>query len=291
MKLKPDRAMAEGQAAEVVKRYQISTLPVELHALGAACEITIQAAPSTTKGVSGLLVRSGNAFGILYATHISSEGFQRFSIGHELGHYFLPGHVDAILPKDGMHESRAGFQSDNPYELEADHFAAALLMPDPMFKNALLKADDGLAGIEYLAALCKTSLPATAIRYVERASIPAAIIQTNGERVDFCFMSKAMQDFADLEWPRKGSMVPAGTVTERFNIDPQNIATAQRMSGTTTLRDWFGFRLAVEIAEEVVGLGSYGKTLTVLTSESFADEVSEEDALEESWKPKFAYGR
>ena len=39
----------------------------------------------------------GNMFGIAYATHIDNVGFQNFSVGHELGHYFLPGHVDAVL--------------------------------------------------------------------------------------------------------------------------------------------------------------------------------------------------
>jgi Zn-dependent peptidase ImmA (M78 family) len=74
-------------------------------------------------GVSGMLLRHGNNFGIVYATNIRSQGFQRFSISHELGHYFLPGHVDQILT-EGVHVSRAGFITADPYELEADHFAA-----------------------------------------------------------------------------------------------------------------------------------------------------------------------
>jgi hypothetical protein len=53
-------------------------------------------AKKTTGGVSGMLLRNGDDFGILYATHIKSSGFQRFSISHELGHYFLPGHIDAV---------------------------------------------------------------------------------------------------------------------------------------------------------------------------------------------------
>ncbi|MGB8741579.1 MAG: hypothetical protein WCD52_15455, partial [Xanthobacteraceae bacterium] len=40
--------------------------------------------------------RHGNAFGILYATHVPSEGFQRFSVGHELGHYFLGSSLNRV---------------------------------------------------------------------------------------------------------------------------------------------------------------------------------------------------
>ena len=43
------------------------------------------------------------------------------------------------------------------------------------------------------------------------------------------------------------------------------------------------------MSEEMVGLGSYGKTLTVLSPRESSDEDDEEDdeALEESWTPRF----
>lgn len=48
--------------------------------------------------------------------------------------------------------------------------------------------------------------------------------------------------------------------------------------------------------EEVIGLGAYGFTLTVLSSEELADDpddeaYEEEASLIESWTPKFARGR
>ena len=73
-----------------------------------------------------MLLRRGNTFGIAYATHINSIGFQNFSVAHELGHYFLPGHVEAVLANDDVHDSRAGFASGDRYEMEAEHFAATL---------------------------------------------------------------------------------------------------------------------------------------------------------------------
>jgi Zn-dependent peptidase ImmA (M78 family) len=90
--------------------------------------IDVVAKPASARGVSGMSIR--NDFVIAYATHIESPGFPNFSIAHELGHYFLEGHVDAVIGPDGVHRSHAGFSSDDRYELEAEHFAAALLMPD-----------------------------------------------------------------------------------------------------------------------------------------------------------------
>ena len=95
-----------------------------------------------------MLLRHGDNFGILYATHIQSSGFQRFSVGHELGHYFLPGHIDAVLGNGNIHESRAGFASSDKYEMEADYFAAGLLMPQKLFTPAMRHAGEGLAAIK-----------------------------------------------------------------------------------------------------------------------------------------------
>jgi hypothetical protein len=47
----------------------------------------------------------------------------------------------------------------------------------------------------------------------------------------------------------------------------------------------------LEITEEIVGLGRYGKTLTILSidAEDVADddEKDDDDDLEESWTPRF----
>ncbi len=287
--MKQDAAITATQHAEKVLRDRgITSLPIDPFAIAAAAQITVQAKPDTAPGVSGLLVRVGSSFGIMYATHIPNEGYQRFSVAHELGHFFLPGHIDAIFSGDArIHMSRAGFVSDDQYEKEADHFAVGLLMPDPMFHNALVRAGDGLAGIEHLAGLCRTSLTATAIRYAEKATIPAAIVVSAGARIDYCFMSTALKDFPGLQWLHKGTLLPATVLTATFNRDPSNIADANREENTANLQDWFDGDRPVEVREEVIGLGAYAKTLTVITCDSFADEVDEEKQMEESWTPRW----
>jgi hypothetical protein len=100
--------MAKQKAEALLRDQGIETLPVDPFAIAASRDITVRPKPDTAEGVSGMLLRHGDAFGILYATHIQSEGFQRFSVSHELGHYFLDGHIDHLLPKDGAHSSRAG---------------------------------------------------------------------------------------------------------------------------------------------------------------------------------------
>ena len=235
-------------------------------------------------------MRLGEEYGIAYATHIPSKGFQRFSVAHEIGHYKLPGHIDHIFA-DGrtVHESRAGIFLGDPYEVEADHFAAGLLMPDPLFSREMERVGDGLDAIESLRKICRTSIEATAIRYISRTDVPAAIIRSVGTRIEYCSMSKSLKEMDELEWIKKGTPIPAGTATERFNADASNVAAGKRLDDTTSLMDWFGGERDIELEEEVKGLGGYGKTLTVLYAPEGIDQgEDDEDAeLEESYEIRF----
>ena len=65
-------------------------------------------------------------------------------------------------------------------------------------------------------------------------------------------------------------------------------------AGPRLLYDWMDGDRSYRVTEEVVGLGHYGRTLTVLTCSSLSqrpeadeDEDEEEAALIESWTPRF----
>ncbi len=285
--------MAKQKGEACAKEQSYTALPIDPIAIATKNDIEVKAKPDTAEGVSGMLLRHGNAFGILYATHINSEGFQHFSIGHELGHYFLDGHIDHILPKDGVHVSEAGFTSADPYEMEADQFAAGLLMPGSLFKSALRKRDAGLATVETMAGLCRTSLTATGIRCAELSDDAVAVIISTGGAIDFCFLSNPMKTLPQLSWLRKGTPVPAGTLTARFNADRRRVLGAERATEEIDVMDWLGGTRSARITEEVVGLGRYGKTLTVLSSEVIGQELpelddeAEDSDLREKWTPRF----
>jgi len=284
--------MAKQKAEAFLRDEKIADLPVDPFAIAESRDIVVQAKPDTEEGVSGMLLRHGNSFGILYATHVPSEGFQRFSIAHELGHYFLDGHIDHVLPKDGAHASYAGFTSADPFEMEADYFAAGLLMPSGPFKHAIRRQDPGFSIIETMAKNCRTSLTATAIRYAELTEDAVAVIISTGQTIDYCFLSEAMKSLPQLNWVQKGSPVPKGTDTSRLNAVPERILASDRIVNEVDVMDWLGGTRSAQVTEEVVGLGRYGKTLTVLSSasigqEEYQDDDNDEDDVIESWTPKF----
>ncbi len=284
--------MAKQKGEAFVRDENITALPIDPFKIAKSRDIEVKPKPDTAGGVSGMLLRHGNQFGILYATHIKSEGFQRFSVGHELGHYFLEGHVDHVL-KDGIHESHAGFIADDPYEQEADQFATGLLMPSSLFKKELGKYQPGLETVEALQILCMTSLTATASRYAELTEDAAAIVISTGQIIDYCIMSETLKTLPNLSWIRKGSPVPTGTATARFNGNRKRVADSDREEDEIDIRDWLGGTRSVRTNEQVIGLGGYGKTLTVLTCPSVQDETytdddgDDDESLMERWTPRF----
>ena len=287
---KDDEFRSATRAAEqLVKDLGIAALPIDPFAIARNRKIDVCAKPSSNSGVSGMLIRLGNLFAIGYATHIDNVRFQRFSVSHELGHYFLPGHIDAVLGDSDVHESHAGFTSSNRYEIEADHFAAGLLMPSQFFIPALRCAGTGLAVIESLADLCLTSLLSTAIRVVECTKDPIAIVVSTGNKIDYCCMSDAFKELDGLTWIKKLQPIPRSSPTFQFNMDPTNVQRGARIQGSSDLQEWFSSDRSIEISEDVVGLGSYGKTLTVLYDIKMPDEEEEdeEDSLRESWTARF----
>jgi Zn-dependent peptidase ImmA (M78 family) len=257
--------------------------------------IHIEEKPADVPGVSGGIIFHEEQVAIFYAASVQSNGFRRFTVAHELGHYFLEGHPEEILKAGIIHASRAGFtEGTSSIELEADHFAAGLLMPSRLVRELLGKQPVGLEGIEELAAQSQCSLTASAIRAAECSPYPMAIIVSQGDSVRYSFMSDPFKQLGKMRMLKKGALLP-DTTTLDFNRDPANVEQARRVCGLTDLNEWFDGPSRIVLDEEVIGLGRYGFTLTILSNEELPDapddEEDEEAALIDSYTPKFAYGR
>jgi IrrE N-terminal-like domain len=103
----------------------------------------------------------------------SSLERQRFSAGHELGHWMRD------RGKLAFHCAGTDFtrewQTENS-EKRANRYATDLLLPDFMFTPRAKNRPITFASVEALANDFRTSLTATAIRLVELGSFPAMII-------------------------------------------------------------------------------------------------------------------
>ena len=167
-------------------------------------------------------------------------------------------------------------------------------MPTSLTWNFLGESQIGLDGIVQLAGIAKTSVTAAAIRSAECCPYPVAVIVSRDQKIAFAFLSDTFKGLGRLSFLRKGDSLPA-SATSRFNASPVNVHLGRRSTGQTDLSIWFDGPRNIELDEEILGLGGYGYTLTVLSSEELpedpADEEDEDAQLEESWTPRFAYGR
>ena len=65
-----------------------------------------------------------------------------------------------------------------------------------------------------------------------------------------------------------------------------------RLAEEVDVLDWLGGARSAVVTEEVIGLGRYGKTLTILSSEKIGRENEDnddesDDDLVERWTPRF----
>lgn len=292
MRREPRKQLCETKSRQVLRDLGVESLPVDPIWIAEQHGILVQAKPAESRGVSGMLLRAGDDFAIAYATHIENPGFQRFSIAHEIGHYFLPGHPEQLFANASIHHSKAGFGSNDVLELEADHFAAALLMPRPLFAEKVREVTKTAQGLDLMIALrdaCETSLLATAIRYVEKADVPMAIMVSEDGRLSFPFLSPELRAIPGLEWPRRNSLLPMGTESHAFSQDQDRVRAGERAQGSSRLSDWLGGAYDLEVEEDIMGLGDFGKTLTILSlSESLdLDELKADQASTEFDVPTF----
>lgn len=258
------RLKAEKAAEEVIARFNIDKFHIDVHQIAASVGIEVIPKPPNIAGASGMLIKNGDNFAIGYATNIDNVGYQRFTIAHELGHYFLDGHAEALLANDNIHYSNSGTSSDIKYEKEADCFAANLLMPRKMFRSSMRTAGKSLEAILKLSDTCITSHEATAIRFTDCHDDCVAMIISKGSVIEYCIMSPEFKRIPSLTWIRRGESLPRNSYTYEFNQDQKNIINQVKKEGHSYLQDWFGGPHELEISEDVFGLGDYGKTLTFL---------------------------
>lgn len=251
-------------------------LPVDPKELAEKVDINVIPFSPPHRDISGCLMMNQGAFGIFYSTAIQNEGFQNFTIAHELGHYFIPDHPSAVLV-DGKHLSRSGFISKNRFEREADAFAAALLMPWKLIEPVVKNSNPGFEAIKALSDACTSSLVASTIRYCEVTSeCVAAVISHNGV-VEFMTASESFKRLQGVNWIKKREQVPGSVPTSHLSSDSDWVKRCEVALEGSLLNQWFPDANEQEVEEDVIGLGSYDRTLTVLITESAPEEEEDED--------------
>lgn len=128
------RAEVEQRAADVLRQHGLYSLPVDPVLLSSRMGITVNNAKFADDSLAGLIAKRGELSRIL-VEQSDPPYRKRFSIAHELGHHFLHLFADGEIVDKRVNmfrerEPDGEFISiDRRREIEANWFAAALLMP------------------------------------------------------------------------------------------------------------------------------------------------------------------
>lgn len=276
-------------ADEIVRRCENVAAPIPVEELALQLDI-LDIAPLDTDGFEGgLLTDIEKSSGIILVNQNSQRQRQRFTIGHELGHFLCPTHrptsKDGFLCSlDDMKRTIAtASERAKRIEVEANSFSAALLMPASLFVRDLRKLNGiNLNHITDLARTYDTSKEATTRRYVELHDEPAAAIVSQDLTVKRIYRSK---DFPYIEL-RPGQRIPESTLTAQFDGEIGLPSDWRATDASLWVSSQSGARFP-SMDEQVLRQRN-GYRLTLLAIEAAEEDESDEDgSLVESWTPRF----
>jgi hypothetical protein len=204
----------------------------------------------------------------------STSDRARFTLGHELGHYFIDNHRNAL--RSGKAPSHPSFCTDSEpkwaVEEEANHFASNLLMPQDRVTK-LVSSDRvsvAISDIELLQRAFRVSFQSAAIRLVQTVQYTkcAGIMRKSDSKVWYV-VSPAFRTAGYQYLQRDYSLLPRDCATCLCMGSDQIAESPRSFQCTTTASCWFhsvrpGSSRDMLLDEHAVRLGQHG-VFTLLT--------------------------
>jgi Zn-dependent peptidase ImmA (M78 family) len=194
----------------------------------------------------------------------------RFTIAHELGHFFIDEHRNLL--KSGTSLSFNASHNCELNEREANHFASFLLMPTQKFLNVAFNMEQGLPAILQLASQFESSIESTSIHYVKLCCCNGLLIrwnEDNSSRFHLCSTIFGQE----INSGRKPAIQLDVTYINRLKAELNNPANEyQVLENATNLSRWLphigvGSFLDRPALEQTIRLGAYGG-ITLITLNS-----------------------
>ena len=254
-------------ATDLLAHLSVTRIPVDPVWIAHRQGLAVEEAPLPS-GVYGALWKKGNRFGIIVSDACPTPGHRRFSLAHELGHYHIDGHLNAMFAGDAERvESEGEFLHNRKSRLEreADWFASELLVPASQLGPRIDEEPASIGTLQSLADEFRTSLTMMAIRHAELTGRATASILSRDGRLEWIFCSRRL---ARHDWSRalrRGDLVPPDTATLSLARDLPGLRGGETRSAAGPAREWFdGASPHLKVEEDAVEMGSYGRVLTLL---------------------------
>lgn len=265
----------EKRAADLIKKYCVeSPARLNLEEIANAEYLIVQ-----DKELNNCLgkIHFNTEFGLITLNkNITDEGTRRFTLAHEMGHFFNEKFIikneelNRKNEKEGnrknfnLNECSSGdilyFKSAMVKEREANGFAAELLMHKPWFGNFVKKRELDFELIKETAGHFNVSLTAAAIRYTEIGTYPAAVIMSTDGKVKW----SAVSEYFPVKYIPKGYFVKKESAAFDFFNNKTVQTEADMIRAYTWFAEDYNCKEDLYLYEQNVVMKNYNSVLTLL---------------------------
>ncbi|HEX3756871.1 MAG TPA: ImmA/IrrE family metallo-endopeptidase [Rhizomicrobium sp.] len=196
---------------------------VAIHSIARALDIDEIRTEPLDNLEGALLTTADRNRGSILVNSKAGPGRQRFTIGHELGHFLIPSHMGS---DSGFHCSRSDMQISSAgadetrkrQESEANRFAIEILAPRRA-SSAFLDASPDIAQILAMAEAFAISRAAAARRFVELHDETVAIVFSKKDRVTYAMRSEGFPLMAVRQGELLGLAPQALRAAARYPVE------------------------------------------------------------------------
>lgn len=254
--MEPRLEFAKGKATQALKELEIDSIE-KLADLASIClDRGVFVTYQPMRNMEGMLIRPKRLIAV--RSDIPELGRTRFTIAHELGHWEMhPGlNQLQICSSEEIHAYRG-----SAFEIEANTFAAQLLMPDFMLTEQLRFLSPTLETVKKLAHRFQTSLTATAVRMCEYTDLPVIVAFSSGGKLRWYRRSHRATGYWFM---RIGAELSGDTLARYCTDEPDDPSAPEEVESSAWFPDDHQ-NDRFKVHEESVELGAYGTTLSIIT--------------------------
>jgi len=264
----PTRAANDILKAWFHEKPEADRFPVDCRAIAEGFEIKVQGAELGLE-FQGALFIERDMTAIIYNNNIREEGRKNFTVGHELGHFFLhKKRKELRCSWADLNDFVDGPKHPKNIEQEANQFAVALLMPFDDFRKYSRTREPSIMHLRRLAERYQISLTATAYRMVELSNRPLALVIVKENRV--------------IQWRRNHDMIQTGFCLNRgalvssIELYEDNISVdADVWLDENHAPSWY-------LTQSSIYMPNYNQTLILISAESKEYKQDEWDDVQDS---------
>lgn len=210
------------------------------------------------KAADAWLVRKKDSGIIRVSKSIPEPGRRRFAIAHELGHWQLHREISQLVSCTNA-DMVSSYKASSP-ELEANAFAAELIMPRHLFAPAMSESRPTAKFVNHLADLFGTTRTSVAYRIADLSTDYFAFVMSKDGVITWW---QASEPLRELIWIDSGEEIPDDSVAAQVFRNESVSGIPEKID----VESWFsqnrGLRVSY-IYEDIIHMPSYGQVLSLL---------------------------